>query len=402
LTETATETPLFPWFRGCPMKAPELYGELRRTEPIARVKLATGREAWVVTSYELVKQVLTDPRSSSDRAHDGFPYYIPIPDQFKTDCSFIGWDPPKHTLHRRMAALSGEFTKKRVLDMRPRMQEIVDECIDAMIAKGSPADLVHEVALKVPLTIVCGILGVPTEDQAALHSFTEVLFGGGSSAEQREQAITGFGQYLQKLVERKEQEPGDDLISRMIAKYRAEGIYDRREMCNVTRLLLNGGHETSAAMIALSTMTLLEHPEQLAKIKADPSLIPDAVEELLRYLSPGDLATSRVALEDMQVGDVLVREGEGIIVLGMAANRDPAAFDDPDTLDIHRESRHHVAFGHGIHHCIGAEIARVELAIVIRTLFERLPNLRLAKHWSELRYKDGNVMYGVYEMPVAW
>jgi len=402
LTETASETALFPWFRGCPMKAPEQYATLRESEPVARVKLATGREAWVVTSYEYVKQVLTDPRSSSDRAHEGFPYYIPIPEQFKTDCSFIGWDPPKHTLHRRMAALSGEFTKKRVLDMRPRMQEIVDECIDTMIAKGSPADLVHEVALKVPLTIVCGILGVPNEDQATLHSFTEVLFGGGSTAEDRERAITGFGQYLQKLVERKEQEPGDDLISRMIAKYRAEGIYDRREMCNVTRLLLNGGHETSAAMIALSTMTLLEHPDQLERIKADPSLVPAAVEELLRYLSPGDLATSRVALEDMQIGDVTVRKGEGIIVLGMAANRDPAVFDEPDTLDIDRESRNHVAFGHGIHHCIGAEIARVELAIVISTLFRRLPNLRLAKPWNELRYKDGNVMYGVYEMPVAW
>ncbi|HZP50527.1 cytochrome P450 [Actinocrinis sp.] len=402
MTETASETALFPWFRGCPMKAPEQYATLRESEPVARVKLATGREAWVVTSYEYVKQVLTDPRSSSDRAHEGFPYYIPIPEQFKTDCSFIGWDPPKHTLHRRMAALSGEFTKKRVLDMRPRMQEIVDECIDTMIAKGSPADLVHEVALKVPLTIVCGILGVPNEDQATLHSFTEVLFGGGSTAEDRERAITGFGQYLQKLVERKEQEPGDDLISRMIAKYRAEGIYDRREMCNVTRLLLNGGHETSAAMIALSTMTLLEHPDQLERIKADPSLVPAAVEELLRYLSPGDLATSRVALEDMQIGDVTVRKGEGIIVLGMAANRDPAVFDEPDTLDIDRESRNHVAFGHGIHHCIGAEIARVELAIVISTLFRRLPNLRLAKPWNELRYKDGNVMYGVYEMPVAW
>lgn len=402
MTETASETALFPWFRGCPMKAPEQYATLRESEPVARVKLATGREAWVVTSYEYVKQVLTDPRSSSDRAHEGFPYYIPIPEQFKTDCSFIGWDPPKHTLHRRMAALSGEFTKKRVLDMRPRMQEIVDECIDTMIAKGSPADLVHEVALKVPLTIVCGILGVPNEDQATLHSFTEVLFGGGSTAGDRERAITGFGQYLQKLVERKEQEPGDDLISRMIAKYRAEGIYDRREMCNVTRLLLNGGHETSAAMIALSTMTLLEHPDQLERIKADPSLVPAAVEELLRYLSPGDLATSRVALEDMQIGDVTVRKGEGIIVLGMAANRDPAVFDEPDTLDIDRESRNHVAFGHGIHHCIGAEIARVELAIVISTLFRRLPNLRLAKPWNELRYKDGNVMYGVYEMPVAW
>lgn len=404
MTETAsdTELPVFPWFRQCPMDAPEQYAKVRQSEPITQVTLATGRRAWVVTRYDHMRQILTDPRASSDRASDGFPYYIPVPEQFKTDCSFIGWDPPKHTTHRRMAALSGEFTKKRVAAMRPRIQQIVDDCIDAMTAQGPPADLVHGLALKVPLTVVCDILGIPNEDQSFLHSCTEVLFGGDSSAAERSAAMSEVTAYLDALVRRKEQDPGDDLMSRMIAKYRDEGTYDRREMCNVTRLLMNGGHETSAAMIALGVMTLLEHPRQLDLIKEDPSRLPTAVEELLRYLSPGDLATSRVALSDIQIGDVVIREGDGIILLGMAANRDPEAFADPDSFDIGRGARQHLAFGHGIHHCIGAEIARVELAIVLGTLFRRMPSLRLAKPWNELRYKNGNVMYGVYEMPVSW
>lgn len=402
MTESANELPEFPWHRGCPMAPPKEYAQIRETEPIRKVRLATGRTAWVVTRYEDVKALLTDARASSDRAHEGFPYYIDVPQQFRTEGSFIGWDPPKHTLHRRMAALSGEFTKQRVRTLRPRMQEIVDECIDKMLAAGPPVDLVHMLALRVPMTIVCEILGIPSKDQDYLHSCTDILFGGNSTAAERADAITRVGVYLEELVAGKEENPGDDLISRMIARYRAEGIYERREMCNVTRLLLNGGHETSAAMIALSVMSLLEHPDQLEAYVSDPSLRPKAIEELLRYLSPGDLATSRVATADIGIGDVVIREGEGMILLGMSANRDPEAFDRPDELDLSRGNRHHLALGHGVHHCIGAEIARVELDVVLSTIFDRLPGLKLAKSWEDLTYKDGNVMYGVYEMPVTW
>ncbi|MCC3653765.1 MULTISPECIES: cytochrome P450 [Streptomyces] len=402
MTQAATELPDFPWHRGCPMAAPKEYAEIRSSEPIKKVRLATGRVAWVVTRHEHVKALLTDPRASSDRAHEGFPYYIDVPQQFRTEGSFIGWDPPKHTLHRRMAALSGDFTKQRVRHMRPRMQEIVDECIDRMLETGPPVDLVHMLALRVPMTIVCEILGIPAEDQDYLHSCTDILFGGRSTAEERSAAIVRVGKYLEELVARKEEHPEEDLVSRMIARYRTQGNYDRREMCNVTRLLLNGGHETSAAMIALSVMSLLENPEQLAAYRSDPELAPKAIEELLRYLSPGDLATSRVALADIEIGDVVIREGEGMILLGMSANRDPDVFDRPDELDLSRGDRTHLAFGHGVHHCIGAEIARVELDVVLSTLFRRIPELRLAKPWQELSYKDGNVMYGVYEMPVTW
>jgi len=402
MTAAETEPGVFPWFRGCPFAPPKEYGQLRETEPIARVQLATGRTAWVITRYDHVRQILTDPRASSDRAHEGFPYYIPIPQQFRTEASFIGWDPPLHTTHRRLAAVSGEFTKIKVREMRPKIEQFVDGLIDKMIEAGSPVDLVKMLALPVPLTVVCTILGLPNEDHEYLHARTDALFGGRTTAEERGVAITELNTYIGELVDVKLLHPGEDLLSRIVARYQEAGVYDRRDLVNVIRLLLNGGHETSAAMIAIGTMTLLEHPDQLARFKENWDLAPTVVEELLRFVSPGDLATSRVALADIEIGGVTIREGEGMIVLGYSANRDPEAFENPDDFDVTRGARNHVAFGYGLHHCIGAELARVELQIVLTKLFQRIPDLRLAKPWNELKYKDGNVMYGVYEMPVAW
>lgn len=401
-TEPKLDLPVFPWHRGCPYQPPAEYGVVRENQPITPVQLSTDIPAWVITRYDHVRQILTDPNASSDRAHEGFPYYIPVPSVFRTEASFIGYDPPVHTVHRRLAAISGEFTKARVTQMRPRIQQIVDERIEAMLAAGPPVDLVKMLALPVPLTVICMVLGIPHSDHDFLHARTDVLFGAASTAQQRGAALGEVNEYLGKLVDKRDQEPGDDLLSRIVQRYREEGLYDRRELVNVIRLLLNGGHETSAAMIALGTLTLLEHPDQLAKLKADFSLTPSAVEELLRFISPGDLATSRVALKDIEVGGVTIPAGQGMILLGASANRDPEAFPEPDRLDIERGARHHIAFGHGVHHCIGAEIARVELSIVIESLFRRIPTLRLAKPWNELKYKDGNVMYGVYEMPVTW
>lgn len=402
MSSAESEMPVFPWHRSCPYQPPAQYAQLRPEKPIAKVMLATGREAWVVTSHKLVKQLLADPRASSDRAHEGFPYYIPIPSQFRTEASFIGLDPPEHTVHRRLAAVSGEFTKLKVQAMRPRIQEIVDERIDAMLAAGPPVDLVSMLALPVPLTVVSEVLGVPPQDHDYLHAQTDTLFGGRSTGEERGQALLAMNAYIGEVVEDKLANPTDDLLSRIIVGYRDAGMYDKRTVTNVIRLLLNGGHETSAAMIALGTLTLLQHPDQLEIFRSDPAIVPGAVEELLRYITPGDLASSRVALDDIEVGGVTIRKGEGMVILGYAANRDPEAFADPDVLDVTRGERHHVAFGYGVHHCIGSEIARAELQIVLSTLFRRIPDIQLAKPWEELRYKDGNVMYGVYEMPVTW
>jgi cytochrome P450 len=399
-SEVSSDLPTFPWHRSCPFAPPDLYGSLRAERPIAKVNMMAGGTAWVVTRYDHARQLLTDPRASSDRAHPGFPYFIPVPQQFRTTAGFLGMDPPEHTVHRR--TLVGEFTARRMELWRPRVQQIVDERVDAILAGPKPADLVQALSLPVPMSVSCELLGVPDVDQHFFHQRAKIMFGRTSSAEERQTAITELMAYFEQLVIDKEKNPGDDLLSRAAAKYREAGTYDRQEMIILARLLLNAGHETSANMISLGVLTLLEHPDQLAELVNDPTIIQGAVEELLRYLSPSDLATSRVALADIEIGDVVIRKGEGVIILGAAANRDPATFENPDALDIHRDAHDHVSFGHGIHRCIGGPLAQVELEVVYATLFRRIPGLRLAVPFDQLSFKDGAIMYGAYELPVTW
>ncbi len=395
---------LFPWHRPDPTTEPPEYAELRASaNPVRRVRLRTGMFATVVTRYEDVRELLADTRASSDRGHPGYPYYIPVPPAFRTDSGFLGMDPPAHTVQRRLAVISGEFTKVRVRALMPRLREIVDECIDGMVEVGPPADLVRMLALRVPLTAVCGILGIPESDHDFLHAHTDVLLGGGSTPQERLAAMEEVNAYLRGLVARREREPGDDLISRMISRYQKEEIYNRRDMVNNLRLMINAGHETTAAMIALGVMTLLDHPDQLALLLSDPDAHADnAVEELLRYVTPADLAMCRVAKKDIYIGGVIVPEGEGIVLLGLSANRDPAVFEEPERFDITRGTRAHVSFGNGPHHCIGAEFARAELNAVFTRLFQRLPGLHVLKPANEHRFKDGSVIYSVFEMPVGW
>lgn len=395
-----TDFPVFPWHRSCPYRPPADYGRARAEHRPVRIKLATGREAWLVTSYEQVRRVLNDRNLSSDRGHPGYPYFIPVPEQFKTNASFLGMDPPEHDIHRRMIAK--EFTNRRVQTMRPRVQQIVDESITAMLAAGSPTDLVQALSLPVPTAVIGELLGVPYEDHGMFHERTKLMMGGDRSAEERLAGITELEQYLRKLVFDKEREPGEDLLSRLVVGYRDAGILDHDQLTSMARLLLIAGHETSANMISLGTLTLLQHPDQLEELKRDPGLALNAADELLRYLAVADLATSRVAMTDVEIGGVTIREGEGIIALSLAANRDEAAFEDPDKLDLHRDASQSVAFGYGLHYCIGADLTRLELEVVFGTLFRRVPGLQLAKPMDQLPYKDGAIMYGVYEMPVKW
>jgi cytochrome P450 len=393
----------FPWHRPDPLREPPEYARLRRDAPVSTARLRTGLTATVVTRYEDVRDLMADPRASSGRWHAGFPFYIPVPPQFRSDAGFLGLDPPEHTVQRKLAVMSGEFTKVRVRAIQPRLREIVDRCIDNMLAAGPPADLVRMLALRVPLTAVCGILGIPESDHDFLHDHTDILLSGDSTPRQRLAAMEEVNAFLEGLVARRHREPGEDLISRMIVRYRNEGIFNRRDVVNNLRLMINAGHETTASMIALGVLTLLRHPDQLELLKADPEgLAEGTVEELLRFITPGDLATCRVAATDIELHGVTVPAGQGIILLGLSANRDPAAFDDPDRFDIRRGARQHLAFGNGPHHCIGAELARAELTTVFTLLFQRIPGLRLVKPWNELRFKDGSVVYSVYELPVAW
>jgi cytochrome P450 len=249
--------------------------------------------------------------------------------------------------------------------------------------------------------VICLLLGIPYEDHEFFQRHGAVLLAGDSSTRQRQAAMVEVGRYLEDLIALKEKDPGDDLLSRAIVEYRESGEeYETRDLVNLCRLLMNGGHETTASMISIGTACLLEHPEELAKIKADPSLVPTALEEVIRFLTIGDAAIARVATEDIEIGGVTIPKGDGILCF--TGNRDPEVYEEPDKLILERGSRKHLGFGHGLHHCIGADLARLELEIVWSKLFHRLPDLRLAVPYQDIRTKEGAVIYGVWELPVEF
>jgi cytochrome P450 len=271
-----------------------------------------------------------------------------------------------------------------------------------MLTGPKPADLVEALALPLPSLVICELLGVPYMDRADFQQRTQQILTTAGSPEQTTSAFVGLMSYLDKLITAKEQASGDDLLSRLITKYVTADAYDHAQMISLASGLLIAGHETSANMIALSTVALLRHPDQLAELQQDPALAKTAVEELLRYFSIADLVTARVATADITLGDITIHQGEPLIALGAAANRDPAAFPDPDELDLHRDAHHHVAFGYGIHQCLGQNLARLELEIVLTTLFTRIPDLRLAVPFESLSFKTDAIMLGLHNLPVTW
>ncbi|MFE0176337.1 cytochrome P450 [Streptomyces sp. NPDC059002] len=399
-----TQYPQFPMKRTCPFSEPGEYAKMRESEPVARATLkVNGKPTWLVTRHEDVKQVLGDARVSSNLKLPGYPHQFHIPEEMlaQVRLMLLSMDPPEHTAQRRM--LIPEFTARRVKEMRPRIQQIVDEHIDAMLASKGPVDLVTALALPVPSLVICELLGVPYEDHAQFEEWSAAMMNHELSPEEYGAAVQGLDIYLDKLVTAKENAPGDDLISRFIEKNRVDQVADHVDVVTMARLMLVGGHETTANMIALGVFALLEHPEQRAAIQDDPSLLPHAIEELLRTFSISDSGTARVALQDIEVGGTTIRAGEGILALNNAANHDESVFPDAGTLDIRRpEARSHLAFGYGIHQCIGANLARVELEVVYETLLRRVPSLRLAAPVEELRFKDDAMVYGLYELPVTW
>ena len=391
----------FPWERVCPFQPPQNY-ELFQTEPIKLVTLRdSGLKTWLVTGYQNIRLLLTDPRISASRKHEGFPFYFHAPPEFRTETSFIGYDEPDHGQTRGKAAVT--FTNRRVKMLRERIEQITDQAIDDMLKMTPPIDMHFALSLRVPMTVICILLGIPEEKHEFFQENGTVLLGGTATMAERQAALVDVNEYLFELVALKEREPGDDLLSRAIAEYRAAGqTYEHRDLVNLCRLLMNGGHETTASMISLGTAALLEHPDQLAQLKADDSLIDPAVEELIRYLTIGDIAVPRVALEDIEFQGVTIGKGDGILCLVLTGNRDPEVYENPDELILSRGKRGHLGFGHGLHYCIGADLARLELQIVWSKLFKKIPTLRLAKPFEEIGSKEKAVIYGLWGLPVTW
>ncbi|MFI0422126.1 cytochrome P450 [Spongiactinospora sp. 9N601] len=400
---TTAEKHEFPMARTCPFAPPPAYEEIREEEPVSRVRLPDGGWAWVVSRHEDVRTVLNDRRFSADRQHPDFPQLVKgeaasrRPDEERL---LIAMDAPEHGPARR--AVLGEFTVRRLAALRPRIQEIVDGQVDALLAGPRPGDLVDSLSLPVPSLVICEMLGVPYADHEFFQEHTVKVIKQSTPPEERGAAIGAIQGYMTDLVAEKEKNPPDDLLGRQIVKLRANGAYRRTALAGMGFLLLVAGHETTANMISLSTVAFLRNPEQLAMIKADPGRTLNAVEEMLRYFTIIDAATARLCVEDVEVGGQPIRAGEGVLALGLSANRDPRAFENPDQLDIERGARHHVAFGFGPHQCLGQNLARMELQIVFDTLFGRVPTLKPAMDIDELPFKDDANIYGLYRLPVTW
>jgi cytochrome P450 len=406
---TEAEVPGFPLPRECPLRGPGLYRAIRAGHPVSRTVQSSGEPVWLVTSYALSRKILADPRASSDRTH---PAWLAQASQAgKADADrtreqgqwnmFI-LDAPDHGRHRRM--LAGEFTLARIKQLRPRIQEIVDQCVGDLLTAPQPADLVEHVALPVSTMVICELLGVPYERRRDFQYWTKVLLSRDTSDTERQacdEAITGF---LDELVTAKENgAPGNDVLGRLVRRNRGTGTLTHAEVVSEAILILAAGHETTANMISLGTVVLLENPAQRERVIADPALLPGAVEELLRYLSVAESVISRAAKSDIELGEVTIRAGDRIVVAPIAANWDEAVFERPGELDLARPtSPHHIAFGYGAHLCLGQHLARAELEIVFETLFRRAPDLALAVPADQLPYQTDSSIYGLHSVPVTF
>ncbi|WP_236240314.1 cytochrome P450 [Streptomyces sp. CC228A] len=390
----------FPQDRTCPYHPPHGYAPLRASRPLARGRLYDGRPVWLVTGHAAARELLADPRLSTDTTHEAFPVPAERAEAVRSRrrAALLGQDDPEHNRQRRML-ISG-FSVKRVAALRPRIERITEGLLDAMEAAGPPAELVSAFALPVPSMVICELLGVPYADHEFFEEQSRRALRG-PRAQDSLAALERLEEYLGDLADRKQAEPGGGLLDDLVREQYAPGRIDRRELVDLALILLIAGHETTANMLSLGTFTLLRHPERLAELRADPSRMPAAVEELLRFLSIAD-GMLRFATEDIEVAGTTIAAGEGLVFPTSVINRDAEVYEDPDRLDWERAARHHVAFGFGIHQCLGQNLARAEMEIALRALLARFPGLRLAAPAEDIPFTPGDTLQGMVELPVVW
>ncbi|GJO03807.1 cytochrome P450 [Mycobacterium marinum] len=404
--ETAAGIPDYPMSRsaGCPFAPPPGVMALAAARPLTRVRIWDGSTPWLITGYEQVRELFSDSRVGVDDRLPGFPHWNAgmLSTVHKRPRSVFTADGEEHTRFRRM--LSKPFTFKRVEALRPTIQQITDEHIDAMLAGPQPADLVAKLALPVPSLVISQLLGVPYEDAEMFQHHANVGLARYATGADTVKGAMSLHKYLAELVEAKLANPAEDAVSDLAERAKA-GELSVKEAAQLGTGLLIAGHETTANMIGLGVLALLVNPDQAGILRDahDPKIVANAVEELLRYLSIIQNGQRRVAHEDIHIGGETIRAGEGIIIDLAPANWDAHAFAEPDRLYLHRAgAERNVAFGYGRHQCVGQQLARAELQIVYRTLLQRIPTLTLATALEDVPFKDDRLAYGVYELPVTW
>jgi cytochrome P450 len=386
------------------------YAELRSEAPVYRAELPDGRGVWLVTRYDDVVAVLKDERFAKDWRSAMTPEQLaqipPIPEVMKPlSENMLDKDPPDHERLRRL--VSKAFTPRLIERMRPRVQEIADTLLDAVKTKDKGGmDLIDDYAFPLPITVIAELLGVPVEDRNRFREWSDAAVSGDTTQEYVEKILLphmqAFIDYLRALFEEKRKNPKDDLISALVLAEEAGDRLSEDELLAMVFLLLVAGHETTVNLIGNGTLALLQNPDQLQKLRDDPSLIKPAIEELLRYDGPVETSTERFAREDVAIGDTVIPKGEMVMIVIAAADHDPERFPEPDALDIARADNRHLAFGKGIHHCLGAPLARMEGQIALGTLLRRMPDLRLKGSPESLTWRPGMVLRGLKGLPVAF
>ncbi|NUW43373.1 cytochrome P450 [Nonomuraea rhodomycinica] len=383
---------------GCPFDPPKELIEAREHGPISRFPFPSGHQGWLVTGYDLVRSVLADSRFSSRKElmlqHPLIDYGdIEVPPAPPGE--FLLMDDPQHSRYRK--PLVGKFTVRRMRLLTERVQQITADHLDAMEKAGPPVDLVTAFAKPIPAIVICELLGVPYEDRGFFQDNIDKFLGGEAGDEELIAAYLATQDYLAQLVAAKRAHPTDDVLSDLL-----DSDLTDEELKGMALILLSAGFDTTANMLALGTFALLRNPEQAAALRADPALADQAVEELLRYLSVAK-QFHRVALEDVELGGQTIKAGTTVILSLNTANRDPERFPDPHRLDLRRQDGGHLAFSHGIHQCLGQQLARVEMRVAFPALFDRFPTLRLAVPAEEVGLRPETAdIYGVKSLPVAW
>ncbi|KAB5536338.1 cytochrome P450 55A2 [Coniochaeta sp. 2T2.1] len=406
-SSSTADPPSFPFKRASAFEPPAEFADLRVSEPVSRVKLFDGRLAWLVTKWKDVTAVAIDNRLSKERQRPGFPELNEGGKlAAKARPTFVDMDPPAHMRQRSM--VESFFVTTHVTKMEPYIKQTVGDLLEKLKTKGcanGPVDLVQEFALPVPSYIIYTILGVPFDDLEYLTQQAAVRSQGSSNAREASAANQGLLDYIAGLVDKRMEHPTDDLISKLVTEQVKPGHIEKSDAVQIAFLLLVAGNATMVSMIALGVATLFQHPEQLAELKSNPSLAPAFVEELCRYHTASALAMKRTAKVDIELGGQHIKAGEGIIASNQSANRDEEVFTDPDTFNMHRhwpEGKDPLGFGYGEHRCIAEHLAKTELTVVFSTLFEKLPNLRLAVPFDKIKVSPLNMDVGISELPVLF
>jgi cytochrome P450 len=393
----------FPIGRDAPFSLPPVYEKTLLRDRHAKVRMADGRQAWFFHRHEDVRAVMLNPAMSANRSDPGYPAMSSGGKAaFRHFATFlISMDGEEH--HRNRIPLIPFFSMKRMREFRPRIEAIVDEAIADLRAAGSPADLVTRVSSVVPRRVIAELMGVTPEHLARFYELAGRFLDRSLSAEDRDATAVAMRQNMDALVEHKRRHPGEDILGEEVRRQeREDGAVDVAALASLSQLMLLAGHESTNEMISLGVLALLRHPDQRQRLLDDPAGFPVAVAELIRYFSVVEIGMARVALEDVEVGGARIRRGDGVIASNVAANRDPAVFDDPHELRMDREPNPHVGQGIGAHKCLGINLAQVELSVVYERIFRALPDLRLAVSEADLPFKYDGLIFGLSSLPVAW